>query len=403
MTDFPMFISDSIMKIFEVLREQVLLLLPLIFLIRLFMNFLLFKGKEDFLTLIKDVLLMWILLFLFSDFFKLVFEFPQFIGKALSDSKEFHVNLKGDNFITSYLSKLTDYVAIGSYWISYGFYILILAVLGLLASHFIFFSTMTSNYTGLKLFFSIFILTALWPVFWYGINFAIKNLLLTDNAFGNNMVLILGSVLKIIFPLIGSVSFLKMSFLGKLKSLVKVSNSSKNQENQNHTQNARSYLKNSSSRLRQVSQNISLNSHLNQSLSSVDKQSQNFRQYLNNQKGGFDSFKDTLDRQREEFFIGSPKTVTDEKTLSQKDNKSSSIKKEDSSHDKNQQKNKGRLNPKDKSLAVGFNLSGYYHKGESKDLKYYGYKTKDIGEERKTNFNKKFNYYKPSYKERKKP
>lgn len=206
MTDFPSLINQSIAETFHVFREQVLIFFPLAFLVRLMINFCLFNGKESHFNLLRDTFIMWALLFIFTDLISWTLKLPSFIRESLRDSKVFEVPLS-DSWITSFLSKITDYVAIVCYWISYSVYILIITVLSLLSCHVIFYATMTRSYLVLKMFLSLFFVTALWPIFWYGINFSIKNLLLTDNAFGNNIVLTLGSLLKIVFPLLSSFKF----------------------------------------------------------------------------------------------------------------------------------------------------------------------------------------------------
>ena len=215
MSDFPSLIESSLIEMFEAFREQILIVFPLVFLVRLMISFCLFQGKESYFNLLKDTFLMGILLFLFTDFISWTIQFPHFIGETLKDSKTFEVPLS-DNRITYYLSKLTDYVAIVCYWVSYSLFILIVTILSLLACHVIFYCTMTGSYLILKMFLSLFLATALWPIFWYGINFATKNLLLTDNAFGNNVVLILGSLLKVLFPLLSSFKFFSNPVMDRL-------------------------------------------------------------------------------------------------------------------------------------------------------------------------------------------
>ena len=151
---------------------------------------------------------------------------PYFFSSVFEDSSIFEVTLKDDNWINSLLSRITKWTALVSYWLSFGIYVILTSLLILLGAFVIFLSTSLSSYTTLKVFISVFVLTSLWPVFWYGINIALSQILLTENAFSNNIFLILGSFLKIVFPLYFLSLILKAPLQNKISSAVKLSSAS---------------------------------------------------------------------------------------------------------------------------------------------------------------------------------
>ncbi len=214
MTDFPFEyeVFIKMLEIFKSFRGELLKFFPLIFLLRVVLAFVCFKQEGGFLEILKDSLILWGLFYFFSDFVVLAMKIPYFFTSLFEGSEVFEIPLQGEGFIGAFVYRLTRWFAVISYWISFGIYVFIISLLILLSAFLIFLSSSLSSYTSLKMYVGVFVLTSLWPVFWYGVNFALVHILLTENPFANNILLMLGSLLKIFFPL------LFFSFVSKFSS-----------------------------------------------------------------------------------------------------------------------------------------------------------------------------------------
>ena len=201
MTDFPMdtLIFNKIVEVFNQTRRYVLLLFPLAFFIRIAFGFILLKV-DSFIDILKDSLFLFLGLFFFTDILKMALQIPYFVSSELSFGEWRNINL-GDGIFTKALKRIVDWIGIVSYWISFGFYVVIVSILGFFAGYILFFGTMFRAYGLLKVFFILLFTVALWPLLWHSINFAVYTIAVSDNALANNVIIGGASFAKVFIPL----------------------------------------------------------------------------------------------------------------------------------------------------------------------------------------------------------
>ncbi len=223
MTDFP-FHYDIFLKmldVFKSFRGELIKFFPLVFLFRVIFSFITFKNTNDFMTLLKDTFILWGLFYFFYDFVIFSVQIPSFLSSTFQTDEIFEVILEDNSWFTFFTARLGSWFAVLSYWISFGLYIFMISLFILFSPFVFFMSSSLSSYGAFKVFLSSFIFILLWPIFWYGINFTLVEILLGENAFVNHVILILGNFLKVIFPLFFIGFIAKFSLVSKLGSVAK--------------------------------------------------------------------------------------------------------------------------------------------------------------------------------------
>lgn len=259
-------ITAMALDVFERQKELIFAIAPVVFLARVLVNMAFFKSVRSYGDLLCDLVMMFVYLMLFPGFIDLITELPiaahEFIQSSANivqvESLE-PTNLSVWESLFMAFSFLKTF-ALLAYWISYAVYHGILFILIAIAAWAILAGTLMNVRFLLPAFVFCLVLTSLWPVVWYAINYVILHIAENVGVIGANAMAFCGDLMRLAVP----IYLIKQGWHSKIVSKTREAWSSVKTMAQKSSSGATSFVSKAPDRLAAASQALGFQHEANQ-------------------------------------------------------------------------------------------------------------------------------------------
>lgn len=220
MSHFPYFsqLVDAAFLVFDSSTKAFISLVPLVFLVRIFLIKAMFRSSIHYGQLLRDLMLMYVGFFFFEEIVRFVLKVPEYaenlVGASESvEMKEFKSSGSFLGLLGYSIDEALKYVAVFFYWLMAFLYFIFISLMICFGGFVVFFSTMFQMRWMASAFFVIMVMLSMWPFLWYVVDHSVaeilKQMMKSSSEFAIFSTNLGGNLVKVGAPLLGLLYALK--------------------------------------------------------------------------------------------------------------------------------------------------------------------------------------------------